>query len=531
MKVQPITKLPERKGIAVAVRQGNKASVRIRTDCIAALNLAELTHLNHVPHSYLSAINDPDYGGSGPPPIDLDLLRMRAWLRAHSPVPDGLTCWMEDPNPDPKAFHLPMHGMRWNTWVGARHEYLKRSIRSRRNADHMLPDDAVRMPSIIHNAEQVFALGFKEIIEIIVNRLDTQYDGKKFLGDSSIHRTPALITADEHDECMLPIEQAQEIENRAVPKMQKAVLRDYYALRVRDVARSCNARLVFKSLHAAAKQERYEYLCTKYSVHSPGRRLSANGYLTIAIRPVKRRRHDELVYLMWAKFVDKHVIETAEQLDLPPVDSATDWLGLMPAGKMLKEMLQDKGSDPCQGGEVISTPETQVPPVQTPTEESTEEYVPVKESLWQAPEHSAQAWALEMPVTSGCLLDRVLENKAARQMRARLLRYNRQGDLHTLQRKEAALKIGMMGDGDMEKRDEQDTLIGPPPPTKLEEQYTLSPFEALVWNGRRTTDLFLEGKKEETDEWLRRIGGVSTFEQSESGLYLPPSDFDIDLKF
>lgn len=513
MKRQPITKLPEKRGIAVAIRQGNNNRGQLRADCIAALNLTDIIHLNHVPFSYLSAINDPDYGGSGPPPIDLELLRMRAWLRAYSPVPDGLTCWMKDPSPH------PVYGLRWDNWVGARYEYLKRTIRSRRNADHILPDDAVRMPTIVHNGEQVFALGFKEIIEIFINRLEKQYDKDgKFLGDSSIYRAPALITAAEHG-AVLPIEQAQEIEERAVPKMQKAVLRDYYALRVRDMARTCNARLVITSLHDAAKQERYEYLCAKYSVHSPGRRLSANGYLTIAIRPVNRRRHDELVYLMWANFVDKHVIETAERLDLPPVDSATNWIGLMPTGDMLKDMLQDKGSEPCQGGEGIKTSEAQVPPVQAPTEGPTSDCVPVKESIWQAPEHSAQAWSAEMPEKSGFKLDKELRHIAAKALYI--------SQVKALAKRRSTLKMGMMSVGDMDLRDEQDNFIGPPPPTKLKRQDTLSSFEALVWNGHSTTDLLLKKKKEESDEYLVRVG-MRNFKQRKSGLYLPPSDYDPD---
>lgn len=497
LKVQPDLTLPSRRCLAVAVRQGDNPARSSSIDCIAALNLSEWRYQDQVASTYLMAANDPRHGGSGPPPVDVDVLRLQAWLQANSVVPDGLTCWMKDPKP-------PLTGPRWTTWVGARHEYEKRSRRSQSNPNHISPVD-LGLPSVARTELYYRA---EILADIYHYRMSHLYDNKgRYLPTVSINAARLAGTT-------TLSQQAQETKQRAVPEKQTPVLRDYDALRQRDTERTCNLRLRF-SFTDAKKQERYGYLCSKYNLHEfkyvpypHSLVLAGNMMVSIAIKPANLARHTELSFRLMDKFDSKGV---SEELELPPVESMTGWYSNLPVGEFLNETPPTPIKIPSDGGVTpsVAEPSAVKETVMSPTEEQKASI----ESYWQAPEHSDAAWSAQLPPLTGSIIDRVLENKAARKLRAQMLRCNRVDW--------AALKVGTMGDVGTESS-EQYTFTGPPKPPKLEQQYTLSPSEALAKSKRSTLDLLI--KNTEVEDYLHSVGGVTSFAKSEaSGLYLPPT--------
>jgi hypothetical protein len=387
---------------------------------------------------------------------------------------------------DPKPH--PFYGERWSSWVGARHEYLKRAINSRSQPEHISPEDLVAMPTV-------------------VVRCAEQYIAQVFGG-----------RADDYIYRRLKVQEITHFK-RAVLKM-RAVLRDYYALRTRDKERSCNTRLTF-AFDDVAKRVKHTRLRIKRDALYD-RRLSANGAVHIAIRPAHRSRHDELVFLMWEKLIKREDV-AATNGDTKGDD---DWMQYVPGAEFLVEKLPKENEekekaiekeiedDPHQGGKVIKTSVARVTAMKEPVIRPIER-VPQDKAYWQAPEYSV--WAVNHPVKGWYLLEKMITASQRRDQRMEQMRSRME-----------ALKLGRMG-----RRDKvRERFIGPlQAPTKSEGQYKPTPFAALVWGNPSTKEMLLR-KKVETDEYLLRVGGVCTFTQSESGLYLPPpSDFDEDLKF
>lgn len=498
MQRQIISELSEEGRLAVAIRQGTNIGSRV--DGIAALNLTDPIHLDQVPHSYLLAVNDPKYGGSGPPPVDLDRLKLTAWLAANCDVPDGLVCWQTDPKPG-------VHGPRWRDWSGAKLEYLKRKQISETNPDHEKPV-YIRMPPIREDA----------VWEAQKAWLGSYLERTAPLCDNKGKILPAHVA--EHKKITTRI--ALTKTERAVPEMHTcgprpvdinckvpAVVRNYRALRLRDKQRTSDVRLLF-SFEDAAKQVRYQDLCFKYCIHPVNRRgqclsrfVTGNMMLHITIQPAKQDRHADLAI----KYADKFTTDFVEHKndpELPPVESMTGWLGMSPIGAYIPEIPQENHTD---------TPEAEASAVKEPVMRPTEEQIPQEEDI-----------RIYTSYADSASYDKHLESVEKGYITPGM--QNIWLLLHYRLRYSGALTKYPLR-GRTERTSKYVAALQSPP--KLEVKDSDSPPVALASSSPKTLGLLL-GKERELRDYMHSVGGPSSFVQSaESGLYLPPSDFDTKL--
>lgn len=526
MKLQGVSKLPNRKILYDVVRQGNNWDSTTRPPL--SNDTVMLTFLEA--YQYVWTMTGV-----------AEYLRYQAWLQAYSVVPDGTACWISG------SHNKSCISKMWGGWAQARHEYEERTKNSGGQKTHMKAV-VLKMPSVPNRkAGSLWRDEIEWVVDLIVNRLDTHY------GDKGQYLSASPIAEGEHTGAVTHIQQQKK---RAVPMMQaKATLPDYLALRRRDTERTCNIRLRF-SFDDEVLQARYEYIWHKYNVYGieryayPVAKSAAwNEGMYIAIRPARQGRHTELL----SRLVDRLTLDKpAIELEIPSVEeSATGWMSCLPHGEFIAEVIKKEEDRLLEDTKIpVVVPPAAKEPVMRPAEEQMQDGEQIKHD-WVALGHNDHEYGLrleemscdsypnsadDMLIRLGCCTGYItadnMESVKKSELPIRIRRVKAAG-YYTPQL--IALKVGTMGIGDKEEKGLE--IMGPPQPAKLQSQYSVTAPEAPVKSKRSTLDLLISyddvlsevSEHIEVDDFLKGIGGASTFVKSEaSGLYLPPTLVDDD---